>query len=321
MDTILTNAVSSIQVGVEDYLSTDPRRALSAVRNLSAGILLIFKERLRELSPVDSNEVFIKQNIKPVIDPSGKVTFQGSGKKTVDVFEIKGHFNSLGVSADWLKVDEVIKLRNDIEHYYTTVPSSRLRELLSDCFIVIRDFITLELKRDPLELLGKDTWNTLLDVSTVYNKELAECSSGMGKVNWTSTIIEDVSKHFRCKDCDSLLLMPANPDDDLSDIIFECKSCGQASEYDDLIEPATEDCYSTEAYLSMKDGGEPPVHNCYSCHKNTFVTEVNCCIACHEEMQYTECEYCETLLTPEEQELEGLCSYCSYKMGKIKDEE
>lgn len=63
MDTILANAVASVQIGVEDYLSDDPRRVLSAVRNLSAGILLLFKERLRELSPTNSDEVLIKQQI------------------------------------------------------------------------------------------------------------------------------------------------------------------------------------------------------------------------------------------------------------------
>lgn len=56
MNTILDNAIQSIQIGVEDYLalSDDPRRALSAVRDLSADVLLLLKERLRELSPQDS---------------------------------------------------------------------------------------------------------------------------------------------------------------------------------------------------------------------------------------------------------------------------
>ncbi|PYU23337.1 MAG: hypothetical protein DMG30_11925 [Acidobacteria bacterium] len=48
---VLTNAIESIQVGVEDYqLGTRPR-LLSAVRNIHAGILLLFKEALREVSP------------------------------------------------------------------------------------------------------------------------------------------------------------------------------------------------------------------------------------------------------------------------------
>ena len=53
-ESILANAVSSIQLGIEDYKSSDARRMLSAVRNITAGILLLAKnphggEHLRDL--------------------------------------------------------------------------------------------------------------------------------------------------------------------------------------------------------------------------------------------------------------------------------
>jgi hypothetical protein len=37
---LLTNAVASINVGVEDYKTGVPERLLSAVRNIHAGVLL-----------------------------------------------------------------------------------------------------------------------------------------------------------------------------------------------------------------------------------------------------------------------------------------
>ena len=80
MDTILNNAVQSIQIGVEDYKSSDPRRVLSATRNITAGVLLLFKEKLRQLSPPDSDEVLIKQRIQPEFDANGGVVFIGDGK-------------------------------------------------------------------------------------------------------------------------------------------------------------------------------------------------------------------------------------------------
>jgi hypothetical protein len=40
-----------IQIYIEDYQSTDPRRALSSVRNLYAGTLLLAKEKLRPSHP------------------------------------------------------------------------------------------------------------------------------------------------------------------------------------------------------------------------------------------------------------------------------
>ena len=83
MDTILKNAIASIQLGVEDFQSGDERRSLSAVRNLTAGVLLLFKEKLRQLSPAGSDEVLLKKNIRPTPSAGGGVAFQGVGKKTV----------------------------------------------------------------------------------------------------------------------------------------------------------------------------------------------------------------------------------------------
>lgn len=51
-DKLKTNALTSIRLGVEDFTRSqlteggDPDRALSALRNLFAGILLLFKYRI-----------------------------------------------------------------------------------------------------------------------------------------------------------------------------------------------------------------------------------------------------------------------------------
>ncbi len=56
MNTLFDNAIQSIQLGVEDYQANDPRRALSAVRNFYAGILLLAKEVLVRTAPGASPE-------------------------------------------------------------------------------------------------------------------------------------------------------------------------------------------------------------------------------------------------------------------------
>ena len=48
---MMKNAVDSIWIGMEDFHDDDPRRAVSAIRNFYAGILLLFKCKLQELSP------------------------------------------------------------------------------------------------------------------------------------------------------------------------------------------------------------------------------------------------------------------------------
>jgi hypothetical protein len=98
---LLKNAIDSIQVGVEDYLMEDDRRYLSAVRNICAGILLLYKEKLKRLSPQQErdNEVLIKQSIVPIFDENGNISFVGDSdnKKTVDFFTIKKRFKSLKI--------------------------------------------------------------------------------------------------------------------------------------------------------------------------------------------------------------------------------
>src|ERR1700692_2213685 len=135
MDSILKNAVQSIQIGVEDFQSPDPRRALSATRNIMAGVLLLFKEKLRVMSPKDSDEALIKQNLIPKYGPNGAVVFKGEGKKTVDVQQIKDRFKSLDIVVDWSTFDKISKIRNNIEHYLVTESANAIKELVADSFL------------------------------------------------------------------------------------------------------------------------------------------------------------------------------------------
>lgn len=82
---ILQNAIDSIAIGLEDFESTDNRRIVSSTRNIFAGILLLFKYKLCELSPEGTNEALIKQRVFPTIDTTGAVSWIGKGTKTVHV--------------------------------------------------------------------------------------------------------------------------------------------------------------------------------------------------------------------------------------------
>jgi len=90
--TVFNNAIESIQIGVEDFGSSDTRRILSAVRNLQAGTLLLCKEKLVRLSP--DCESLLKVKLLPVVGPDGSVILKGEGRKTVDVQGIKDRFQS-----------------------------------------------------------------------------------------------------------------------------------------------------------------------------------------------------------------------------------
>jgi hypothetical protein len=65
---LFDNAISSIKIGITDFEdfedSAEDGRLLSSVRNIYAGILLLYKEVLLRLSPSGSNEVFANSNLK-----------------------------------------------------------------------------------------------------------------------------------------------------------------------------------------------------------------------------------------------------------------
>ena len=95
---IYRNALNAIQVGVKDFNEGSPPRLSSAVRNLTAGILLLCKEKLRRLSP--SDEILIWKQLKPLLDDDGQVVFDKSGETTVDVNDIIDRFKSCKVDVD-----------------------------------------------------------------------------------------------------------------------------------------------------------------------------------------------------------------------------
>ena len=316
MDTILKNAIASIQIGVEDYLASDgdERRCLSAVRNLAAGMLLLFKEKLRRLSPPDSDEVLIKKTLAPVIDALGTLTFVGQGKKTVDVQEIRDRFKSLGVGADFARLESVIRLRNDIEHYQTAATAQGMRELLAKSFVVVRDFIAAELHEEPAELLGEETWKTLLEESEVYDREVAACRAAMEAVDWRSQATAGVSGRMRCAHCSSALLKPVEVDvGHVEELIFRCVACGMESAFDDVIEDAVSVFFFADSYLAMTDGGDQPVSDCHVCGRATFVLEEGRCLACRETLRYTSCAICGEGLGPDDQSNRGLCSHDAWR--------
>src|ERR1035441_5791667 len=98
---LLNNAVVSIHIAMQDYDAPQKGRMLSAVRNLHAGILLLFKEKLRRLSPPDSRDILLMAKSEFIKNAEGKVISVGTGRKTVDVKQIQERFENLAVKTNW----------------------------------------------------------------------------------------------------------------------------------------------------------------------------------------------------------------------------
>ena len=86
---LVRNAVESIQVGIEDDTVGIAARLRSCVRSIHSGILLLFKERLRQSSPPGTNELLLKARYKPVRRDDGTVVLIADGRRTVDVQQLK----------------------------------------------------------------------------------------------------------------------------------------------------------------------------------------------------------------------------------------
>jgi len=311
---LLNNAVESIQVGIEDYNVGTPARLRSCVRSIHAGILLLFKERLRQLSPPDTNELLIKARFKAVRRSDGTVLLTGDGRRTVDVQQIKERFESLGINADWSRVDRMTQTRNDIEHYYANIKQSSLHTLIADAFVVIRDFVRSELDDDPRTLLGDDPWQRMLDVAAVYDRERAECEALLSKVDWGSSTLEKGVRSVSCSECGSGLLRPTDTSADVASLVLRCSACGATSDAESFVASAVESELGWDAYIAVKDGGEEPYTTCPSCGEDTYILEEQRCALCGEEAEH-ECARCGCTIPSSE--LGGsMCGYCEHMMNK-----
>lgn len=313
---ILNNAVMSIQVGLEDLSSGGAGRMLSSVRNLHAGVLLLLKARLLELSPAGSDEVLLKQKIKPRIGASGELEFVGSGKKTVEVEEIKQRLTALSVNVEWKRIERLTLERNNIEHYYAQVSDEAMRGLAADVLLIVRDFTLQELKQEPRALFGDAAWEHLLKNKEVSDAERAACIAALRGVSWRSNALAEACEDYACSDCAARLWYPGDPEVELDELVLECRSCGTTQEADQFVPDALRQRYAFDAMRAVQEGGTDPLATCPECGHQTFVLEEDACARCGYERAYSECMRCGAELSVEEQEFEGVCGYCDHVASK-----
>jgi hypothetical protein len=313
---LLTNATSSIKLGVEDYLTGESDRMLSAVRNVHAGILLLYKEALRRKSPKNSGDVLVKAQMRPELDSAGELVFVGIGKKTVDVNQIRERFSGLGITTRWELLDKITEARNDLEHYIPKHSQAALEGLIANALTVIRDFVTRELGEDPLQVLGEATWQAMLDVSAVYEEELAACQGAKATIDWKSCALRGGIADLSCLECGSDLLRPTQV---AGETILECSRCGVTESPDSYVPKAIKAALDGEAYSTMKNGGDEPFTACPECGEDTYVMSERKCALCQESAEHS-CERCGCEIPASEMASSPLCGYCQYMQDKMLDE-
>lgn len=316
---ILKNALDSIALGIEDYelAENDDRRFISCTRNIFAGILLLFKHKLSDLSPTGSDEILIKQKIMPRLN-GDQLLWVGEGTKTVDVQGIKDRFKHLDIEVDWVRLDEINKYRNAIEHYHSPALPAAVKKLISNSFLVIADFIRDYLDEDPRNLLSPDVYDVMKDIQEVYQKDKEFCSDRFRSLTYFSNSIYQLLVEANCLECDSDLIGTADRDISADSTTYICRSCNEEYSYEDFVTQSFEKKYEL-THRDIANGAEDTSCACPECGGYFLYHEGICAICGHEDSLI--CDLCEDKIHPSEVEVfEGRCSYCNYKWEKIMAE-
>lgn len=318
MNKLLENSIISIQIGIEDYFSNDSKRIASCVRNLYSGILLLFKAKLLDLCPPNSDEVLIKKEIIPVID-GNKLVFKGKGDNTIDVRDIEVRFKSLNIKTDWPIIKKIQKERNFIEHYYAASNIDTLKSIIVNTLVIVNDFIKNELSLKPIDLLG-DTWLKMITIKDIYLNEKSECINKIEKMFSFEENQIQVVKNMYCNNCGSELLIPVSTTNDIRNAMMECTICKNKIIVINIFEKIVEEIFDPDGFENAKMGISN-IKECPECGKYTFSELENKCYFCTFEKEYTECERCGAELSLEEQECDGLCFYCYDQFQKTMEDD
>lgn len=314
MNTLFDNAIASIQLGVEDYQSNDPRRPISAVRNFYAGVLLLAKEALVRAAPEADPREVLATRYKPVPDGEGGITIDPAGSQTVDFSAIAERFKDFGLKIATAPLRELTRIRNDIEHFYTEVSHSAVRDAIARAFPVVAELFRL-LDEQPAAVLGA-AWPVMLGARALFEAERAACEKTFEAIDWESNVLASV--RLLCPGCGSELVAQRDPENtDRQSADATCRACGMEIPAQELIEHALEQHLELETYEAARDGAESPLNTCPECGVTAYVSgEEEGCVWCGEVLG--ECARCSAPLTPNTVDYDNhnVCDYCGHMMSK-----
>ena len=315
---IFQNAIDSIELGIEDYKlgSSDSKRYQSSVRNVFAGILLLLKSRLAEISKDnDFSLLFASSNKKRTERP-----------QTVGYETLLTHLKGQGIEIDWKCLRDLHDYRNDIEHYFSA-KDSIVGSYIANSFLLIKKFIEEEWEYDPQECFSEKNWQELLKEESVHCEELARKTDDFNKVTWFSPDVERIFLRYRCSACDSDLIRIENkimPACDATMVSFVCRNCGQQWTYSELTKEIADELSTLNA-MELKDGGQEIIGFCPECGEETYCSDGDVCLQCGAKGPFY-CSRCEIeipmceLLTYAETEMCGWCAHMEERMLEDDDE-
>ena len=299
---ILQNAISSIEVGVEDLAKSheDPRRTISAVRNFYSGVLLLMKERLQRESPE-----LIFARLKPQLGEDGEVSWVGDGNTTVDVTAIRKRWKALGWEFDWAPLKSLQKIRNDVEHRSPNGPEKLLRRAVSDTYELATSLLHDHLQESPTKVLSQQCWRIMVEENEQYQQQRKFCLQNRERLGGSlptgvrAMVVDDPS----CPVCSAdVLVLSGDPPHEYPDVELTCVSCDHETSAMELVAEAAGDDLAEE--------------RCPECDQFLYSRKHEECLRCEYTRDYDECRLCPVELGLDEQDLGGLCSYDYHALAK-----
>jgi hypothetical protein len=307
MNNILTNAIASITLGIEDYKSEGRHRPLSALRNISAGILLLFKAKLVQLAP---DETLIKKDFK-LVWQDGQASWTAKGDKTIDYQGIQERFKLVGIRFDFKEMDRIISQRNRIEHYVADVPVEALRDSIANAVNLINRFCREQMKLEAASLFDPDTWQMVLQEKAIHDVEKKACNERMGQIKWPyPELLAIAIDHYLCGTCEGDLVSPVDPSAPLKEIRFSCAGCGAAEGYASAMEAAFLSWACEENPRSIEHGGNAVSDDCDNCMSDLVLASRGYCVACGYE-HFKRCNQCGQTFRKDH-----FCEFCDYADGQ-----
>lgn len=330
------NALTSIRLGVEDFERCrvpgdggDPARALSAIRNLFAGVLLLFKYKIATCveAPDDAEAlIFNLPEVLPHPDGKGGIHWGPVGKfrnTTIDVVTIRKRFETFEIDVDWDVIEKLQSCRNHLEHLHPAHTLGEVADFVAELFPVLQDFIQTELGETPADILGA-AWQTMLLHHNFFVDNTQRCADAWAEAGVPEGM-DTWLKACKCPQCASTLLAPFQANLDNGDTVkhdddkftAECIACGHSL----LIAPLMTDAIEKDHGYDPRSGEEPTLERCDQCGRRAFIVPDQVCLWCAGELEYTECEDCEERLGQEDQDNSGRCSYHAYAYEKFMRED
>lgn len=326
------NALTSIRLGVEDFNicrkdignGGDPSRALSAIRNLFSGVLLLFKYKIAISvdDPEDASSlIFNPPEILPVTDGGGGVEWVPSGKfkkTTIDLATIKKRFEGFGIEVEWVVIEKLQECRNHLEHLHPANTHGEVADFVAELFPILRDFIQSQLREQPSVLLGL-VWQSMLEHHQFFVDTRASCGKLWDEAGVPAGMLS-LTEEIKCESCSSLLIIPnaeqlekgESVEFDEEKFRYDCLVCGNSGLAAQLL---INTLYETH-YFDPRDGDEALIETCNECVHETFVNFEQKCLWCGGELEYKECSLCEAPLNQDDQINDGLCGDCNYQYEK-----